>query len=234
MDIQPQLFTFDSFMHGRLFRVPEYHRAYSWGRKQRTDLFGDITRVKSSGEDHFMATIVGLIRRKEMRQIVADQFSVVEIVDGQQRLTTLIILLKAIQKALEPSDKNEKRLGGELAKLLVKDDEHTLLLLQTNHDTSHIFADYIRDGKIPDAVAATSADQNIVDAIAECEAFVTHWKSSVGSLVELISIIRHRLSAVFHIVDDEGLVYRVYASPRQSDDAATWRKLEAARYGSRR
>ncbi|MBF6571351.1 MAG: DUF262 domain-containing protein [Candidatus Binataceae bacterium] len=150
------------------------------------------------------------MRKEEKKQIVADQFAVVEIVDGQQRLTTLIILLRAIQKALNPADKDEKKLADELAQLLVKDDKHTLLLLQTNHDTSHIFADYIRDGITPNPDANTSADQNIVDAIAECERFVTDWKAMVGSLVELIRIIRHRLSAVFHVVGDERLVYRVF------------------------
>src|SRR6476646_7456581 len=90
MEIQPQLFKLDSFMHGRLFRVPEYQRAYAWEKKQRSDLFGDIQRVKERDEDHFMATFVGLRRKEEKRQIVADQFSVIEIVDGQQRLTTLI------------------------------------------------------------------------------------------------------------------------------------------------
>ena len=99
-----------------------------------------------------MATFVGLSRKTEKQQIIADQFSVIEIVDGQQRLTTLIILLKAIQKALDVSDKHEKGLSEELGKLLVKDDEHTLLLLQTNHDTSHFFADYIRHGVVPTGV----------------------------------------------------------------------------------
>ncbi len=47
-----------------------------------------------------MATFVGPSRKAENHQIIADQFSVIEIVDGQQRLTTLIILMKAIQKAL--------------------------------------------------------------------------------------------------------------------------------------
>lgn len=210
MEIQPQLFKLDSFMHGRLFRVPEYQRAYAWQKKQRADLFGDIRRVKESDEDHFMATFVGLSRKTEKQQIIADQFSVIEIVDGQQRLTKLIILLKAIQKALDVSDKHEKGLSEELGKLLVKDDEHTLLLLQTNHDTSHFFADYIRDGVVPTVVAATTADQNIVDAIKECEDFVDVWKASGDSLIELIRIIRHRLWAIFHTVDDEGLVYRVF------------------------
>ncbi len=210
MEIQPQLFKLDSFLHGRLFRVPEYQRAYAWRTKQRTDLFGDIKRVKKSDEDHFMATFVGLSRKAEKQQIVADQFSVIEIVDGQQRLTTIIILLKAIQKALDVNNKQEKGLFDELGKLLVKDDEHTLLLLQTNHDSSHFFADYVRDGAVPTVVAATTADQNIVDAITECQNFLNSWKLCGNSLIELIRIIRHRLWIIFHTVDDEGLVYRVF------------------------
>ena len=100
MQLQPQLFNLNNLLNGRLFRIPEYQRAYSWEKKQRDDLFGDIERVKASDEDHFMATVVGLTREK--KQIIADQFTVVEIVDGQQRLTTLIILLKAIQRRLIP------------------------------------------------------------------------------------------------------------------------------------
>lgn len=155
-----------------------------------------------------MATIVGLSREKKL--IVADEFTVVEIVDGQQRLTTLIILLKTIQKGLDTANKVEKKLSDELTQLLVKGDEHNLLLLQTNHDTSHIFVDYIRDGTTPNIIAGTSADQNIIDACVECEEFIKDWKSQGGTLIDLIGIIRNRLWAIFHSVGDEGLVYRVF------------------------
>ena len=73
-----------------------------------------------------MATMVGLSRKKERKKILADQFNVVEIVDGQQRLTTLIILLKAIQKALDTKRETEKALADELSRLLVKDDKYTI------------------------------------------------------------------------------------------------------------
>ena len=98
----------------------------------------------------------------------------------------------------------------ELSELLVKGDELNLLLLQTNHDSSHLFSDYIRDGTIPTTDAQTSADQNITDAIRESEAFVVRWAESGKSLVDLIGVIRNRLWAIFHSVEDEGLVYRVF------------------------
>jgi hypothetical protein len=204
MQLQPQLFSLSSLLSGRLFRIPEYQRAYSWEKKQRDDLFGDIERVRTSNEDHFMATIVGLTRGR--KRIVADEFTLVEIVDGQQRLTTLIILLKGIYLALNRNNKTEKKLADELSELLVKGDDLNLLLLQTNHDLSDLFSDYIRDGAIPTADALTSADQNIIDAISESQAFVAGWKENGASYVDLIGIIRNRLWAIFHSVDDEGLV----------------------------
>ena len=120
MEIEPRRYNLDSFMHGRLFRVPEYQRAYAWEKKQRSDLFGDIRRVKERNEDHFMATFVGLARKAEKRRIIADEFAVIEIVDGQQRLTTLIILLKAIHKSLDVNDKQEKTLADELKSYSLK------------------------------------------------------------------------------------------------------------------
>jgi len=233
MEIQPQLFELGSLLQGRLFRVPEYQRAYAWVTKQRSDLFNDIERVKLSDEDHFMATVVGLTRKKERKQIGADQYSVVEIVDGQQRLTTFVILLKAMQKALDLTHKDEKKISDELSKLLIKDDEHTLLLLQTNHDTSHVFSDYIRAGTARATNGNTFADQNILDAITECEQFVSAWKAKGHSLVELVRIIRHRMWAIFHTVDDEGLVYRVFEVLNSRGlDVASIDKLKSQLMGS--
>src|SRR5215510_4985498 len=98
MQIQPQYFSLGTLFAERLFRIPEYQRAYAWQTKQRSDLFEDILKVQESGTDaeHFMATIVGLRRRKI--NVAAHQFVEVDVVDGQQRLTTLTILLKALAK----------------------------------------------------------------------------------------------------------------------------------------
>ena len=144
IEIQPQHVTLDELLYGRLFRIPQYQRTYSWRLKQRQDLFEDIQHTWALGEDrtHFMATIVGL--RREKRTIMTKEHQVLEVVDGQQRITTLILLLKAIAKALDRSNPDEERIGRELDETLVKPDKASLLLLQTNHDTSHYFADYLR------------------------------------------------------------------------------------------
>lgn len=196
-----------SLLTGRLFRIPEYQRAYAWGTRQRSDLFNDILDVKRSGREHFMATVVALAR--DNRLIGADEYRTVEIVDGQQRLTTIVILLKAIEKAIDHEDSKQEKVRREIAELLVKDDDHSLVLLQTNHDSSSVFTDYIRKGEINEADAKTAADLNVVNAARECEEFVKNW-SQDRPIIELVATIRNQLSVIYHEISEEATVYRVF------------------------
>lgn len=155
-----------------------------------------------------MATVVTLAREK--RVIAADEYQVAEVVDGQQRITTIVILLKAIEKKLlESGDELQSGAKRDLLNLLVKGDDHSLVLLQTNHDSSSVFTKYIRKGELDDSSVTTASDKNIVDAVQECEAFVEDWASK-GKLIELLGTIRNRLSIIYHELTDEATVYRVF------------------------
>ncbi|MBI2303253.1 MAG: DUF262 domain-containing protein [Chloroflexi bacterium] len=211
IDIQPQHVTLDQLVYGRLFRIPQYQRTYSWHRKQRQDLFQDIRRTWAGGQErsHFMATVVGL--RREKRTIMTKEHQVIEVVDGQQRITTLILLLKASAKAIDRSDPVGEKIGKELDDTLVKDDKATLLLLQTNHDISHHFADYLRAGNhLPSETANTLADRELLMATEECEKFVADWQSDGNSIEDLVGLLKNRLTFVFHEIGDEALVYTVF------------------------
>ncbi|MDO8532566.1 MAG: DUF262 domain-containing HNH endonuclease family protein [Dehalococcoidia bacterium] len=213
IDIQPQHVTLDRLLHGRLFRIPQYQRAYSWRSKERKDLFEDIDRTWAAGNDrhHFMATIVGL--RREKRTIITTEHQVVEVVDGQQRITTLILILKAIAKALDRSDPVGERIGREIDETLVKQDKASLLLLQTNHDTSNYFADYLRrrtGNPPPSGSAKTLADRELLTAMEDCEKFVGDWQGRGDSLTDLVGLLKNRLTFVFYEIGDEAMVYTVF------------------------
>ena len=210
-EIQPQYINLANLLTNRLFRIPQYQRAYSWQTKQRKDLFDDIRQSYGAGDgrDHFMATVVRL--RREKRVIITDEHLVIDIVDGQQRITTLILLLKAITKNLNSSDSIEKRIRRELLETLVKPDEASLLLLQTNHDASEYFANYVRKGEYSSPnVAKTLADKELLTAIKECEGFVEEWQTSGYSLAQLVGHLKNRLTLIFHEISDEALVYSVF------------------------
>lgn len=80
MSIKPDYFTLDTLLQKRLFRIPNYQRAYSWETKQRKDLFDDVQKLKkfksyNNDRHHFMATVVCLKTNKK-EEIGADEFGV--------------------------------------------------------------------------------------------------------------------------------------------------------------
>ena len=211
-EIRPEHLRLTYLLRGRLFRIPEYQRSYSWTARQRADLFADIEGVYARGPDasHFMATVVCL--RKEEQELGTDIYHVLDVVDGQQRLTTIVILFKAVQLALRRSaSRNEKRIAQEIKDLLVKGVAGDLLLLQTNHDSSHYFSNYISKGvSKPRSKAKTIADRELLAAIEECQDFVATWQRAGRPLAELVALLKNRLSFILYEISQEREVYTVF------------------------
>lgn len=70
----------------REYRVPRYQREYSWQRPQWDKLFEDLA---SNPAGHFLGSII-CIAQEESRSY--------EVIDGQQRLTTISIFIAALYK----------------------------------------------------------------------------------------------------------------------------------------
>ena len=173
-------------------------------------MFEDIEKLAENQGDnqdnvHFMSTVVGL--RREPRTILTDQYFEIEVVDGQQRLTTLVLLLKAIEQKLDCSVPAETRLAQELQELLVKQDDASLILLQTNHDSSQYFANFLRHGECPPvSEGRTLADRELLNAMFECRVFVDRWEDRIA----LVRILKNQLTFIFHEIDEEAAVYTVF------------------------
>ena len=207
MNLNPTQKNVGELLSGRLFRIPDYQRAYSWGTPQREDLFADIREAHEKKRKHFMATVV--TRKLKSTTIAGDDFSVVDIIDGQQRVTTLVILFKAIAKALENTTGVKGEIAAKINHLLVKGDSYQAILLQTNHGASGIFTSYIKSGVIAKDQVKTSADQNLVNAMRECEEFIQSGTANLGP-AEIYKTIRNDFIMIFHQIDDESVVYRVF------------------------
>lgn len=74
-----------------LFRIPVYQRNYDWSDSNRNRLLDDVYTIIETGEKHFLGTIVFMAAK-------SGGFALQEyiIIDGQQRLTTLMLILKAL------------------------------------------------------------------------------------------------------------------------------------------
>ena len=221
--IDPKHLNLDSLLNKRLFRIPDYQRPYSWSARERKDLFADIDKIWYAEEEdssHFMATVV--CRKLGDVKVGIDVMSQLDIVDGQQRLTTLIILLNAIRYALDRDDDEQADAAKMLERLLVKPHGDRLLLLQTNHDTSHFFEDYMRKGKAATPRdAETLPDRNLLSAIEECKIFVKEWADD-ELLLGLAALVKNQLTFLLHVISDVRTVYTVFEALNSRGIPVSW------------
>lgn len=86
-----------SIFNGNRFIIPTYQRKYSWTDTERKDLWQDIEESIKDNMNHFLGTL----SFKENKAVGLTTDTVYEIIDGQQRITTLFILLKVLIDKLE-------------------------------------------------------------------------------------------------------------------------------------
>jgi hypothetical protein len=204
--VQPRYVTLTDFFVNRVFRIPSYQRFYSWQYSQREDLFNDIrTLFKASADSHhFMATIV-CHDTGEKASVGSTDYRVFEVVDGQQRITSLIILLRAVAKKL-PVEEDRK----EIERILVKRDDN-VLLLQTNNANQKLFSAYLRSGAVPlQSQVETHADRTLRDGIVQTEKFVENWGAEDKSYLELLRLVTNRLGFVVYDTEDRHSVYTIF------------------------
>lgn len=79
------------------FHVPKYQREYTWKKWQWEQLLNDI---EDNDPGYFMGSIICV---NDAQTITAGDEIIFEVVDGQQRLTTLSLLLAAIHSKLNES-----------------------------------------------------------------------------------------------------------------------------------
>lgn len=88
---------------GARFTIPPYQRAYSWTEDQCFELWLDIKRAARSGTRHFTGTLI----------CAAGIEDSLEIVDGQQRITTMTLLIAALCAHLRETGTNKGELSTQ-------------------------------------------------------------------------------------------------------------------------
>nr|WRE08204.1 DUF262 domain-containing protein [Helicobacter pylori] len=137
---------------GTIFSIPVYQRNYTWEEENCEKLLQDIISISQNKKTHFMGSITYILHHiddeKSLRQL--QEFV---IIDGQQRITTIMLLLKAIETKI-PNEEIKKEIDGLLnlsgqklrLKPIKKDKEAFELVMQNRLDKiqeeSHIGKNY--------------------------------------------------------------------------------------------
>ena len=82
---------------GKVFRVPDYQRMFAWSKKNWDDFWNDIKEGLLTETEHYWGTIT--LQATDDMKYCRDRdtwFKVYEVVDGQQRITTIYLFLLAL------------------------------------------------------------------------------------------------------------------------------------------
>ena len=112
--------------------MPDFQRPYSWGINNAETMIEDLEASMQSEKKHFFGSIVWINDQDER-----------VIIDGQQRITTILLMLIAIYHVLRQSGEEEnKRLAERINEEFLYDkynEEHKRLKLRTVVDDNEVF-----------------------------------------------------------------------------------------------
>ncbi|WQS92440.1 DUF262 domain-containing protein [Helicobacter pylori] len=137
---------------GTIFSIPVYQRNYTWEEENCEKLLQDIVSISQNKKTHFMGSITYILHliddEKSLRQL--QEFV---IIDGQQRVTTIMLLLKAIETKIQNEGIKKEinnllnLLGQRLRLKPIKSDKEAFDLVMQNRShelqgVSHIRNNY--------------------------------------------------------------------------------------------
>jgi hypothetical protein len=108
VELDNEEYRLQRLFDGYVFHIPEYQRFYSWTEQHWDDLWHDLLNIDERDPYHYMGTV---ICKDEETSIETEEYTTnyrkYGIVDGQQRFTTLVILVKALVSSYDSMNEEE-------------------------------------------------------------------------------------------------------------------------------
>ncbi|NTZ93793.1 DUF262 domain-containing protein [Pseudomonas koreensis] len=109
--MQSELKSLSKIFSEVIFRIPDYQRGYSWETKHLKDFWNDIEQLPDDKSHYTGVLTLEPVNPENYRTweddtwiIESKHYSPMYVVDGQQRLTTAIILLQCILESIDDSE----------------------------------------------------------------------------------------------------------------------------------
>jgi hypothetical protein len=197
-----------------VYQVPLFQRDYSWKEDNWDDLWLDLNNAIESNTRHYMGSIV-LIRKAKKN---------LEIIDGQQRLTTLSVLalscIRFINELIEADiDKkaNEERKDILMRKFLGFKSAKSLMFspkLQLNKLNNPIYTSYlIQFHRVPNVSKLAKSNKSLLDAYDYFYKLIKrdiYKDGSTDEIIDFIEFVGDNLQFIQITVVDELNAYLVF------------------------
>lgn len=196
--------------NGMHYQIPKYQRDYSWDIEQWSDLWYDIQQLIKDEAPHYMGYLV--------LQTVDDKNF--QVIDGQQRLTTICILILSVIKQLldlpgneKEKDNNKKRAETIRATYIGNIDILTLTSvnkLVLNRNNNAFFANYLVPLKEMPNRGLNVSEKLMKKAFETFSGYVKNEYKTAESLITFIDIIADQLFFTVITVSDELNAFKVF------------------------
>ena len=120
------------FISGRnkVFIIPPFQRNYEWTIHQCEELFDDIIRAHQNNKSHYLGNIVYYLGQNN-----GATFQELILVDGQQRITTVLLLLCALRDLTE-NEEIRQSIDGDYLMNRTQNEKYRIRLKQTAYDSN--------------------------------------------------------------------------------------------------
>ena len=147
-----------------IFEIPEYQRPYVWKKEHWETLFTDIV---DNDFGYFVGAII-CAKKENQGTFASTRYTKYDVVDGQQRLTTLSIFLAAIYAVLNKYDekilsKKQKASFEQIERQLaveISDDKFLTRVLPHNKDNIDDYLNILMEA-FPDIITKDTLSYNI-------------------------------------------------------------------------
>lgn len=141
--------SLQQLFHDRIFRVPDYQRGYAWEDQQVTEFLDDLELLRPSRRHYTGTIILHPQPSDDYTDSEGNSYVGTHVVDGQQRLTTIVLLLNEISCLLDNGQSSRAMATGIRRKYVENRNSagQQLRKLRLNQeDTDHFF----QHGVLPD------------------------------------------------------------------------------------
>ncbi|MCD8416083.1 DUF262 domain-containing HNH endonuclease family protein [Tenacibaculum dicentrarchi] len=195
--------TLSKLLNDKIFNIPDYQRGFAWETKQLNDFTQDIDAlIDEKIISHYTGTIVIFQKKdKPTENYGIDRLEVVDVVDGQQRLTTCSIYLSIILKELIKLGEDDFKLK---VPIFLKNGSKSKLRL--NNDTADFYFDLINTGTT-NTKASTVHQKRLLDAYNYLQNHITQQEGNANDysdyLKKLFDAIIRKLNFSFYTIEFE-------------------------------
>ena len=191
------------------FRIPGYQRPYSWGKEQAAQLLEDLDEAidRGSDEPYFLGSVV---------LVKAPGGTISDVIDGQQRLTTLTILvavLRDLTSDTELADELTKMLMEPGSKVLGRDPKPRLTLRDRDQE---FFQRYVQTKGaiaelvlVPDEKLPTDSQRAILNNAKTIRDSLQSWEED--KKLKLVQLIGQQTFLVVVNTPDLDSAYRIFS-----------------------